>query len=176
MILKETTVEKNYVFEGKILSVRQDEAALPDGKICTREVVEHPGAVCILCVKEGKVVLVRQFRYAFGAELLELPAGKLERGEDPKEAALRELGEETGLRASSLKLLFAMYPSPGYSDEVIYVYKAEGAEAGESHPDEDEFLDVCFLPVERAYAMIENGEIKDGKTIAALLCLKAEIS
>lgn len=173
MELKETPIKRHCVFEGKLLRVRQDEAALPDGKRCTREVVEHPGAVCILCIYEGKAVLVRQFRYAVGEELFELPAGKLERGEDPKDAALRELEEETGLRAASVKLLFSMYPTPGYSDEVIHVFEALDAVAAESHPDVGEFVDTVLVPVEEAYAMIEEGSIKDGKTIAALFYQKA---
>lgn len=172
MELKERTLCKHYVFEGKLLRVRQDEAALPDGKRCVREVVEHPGAVCVLCVCEGKVALVRQFRYAVGEELLELPAGKLERGEAPESAALRELGEETGLCAKEVRPLFSFYPTPGYSDEAIHIYEAVGAERGESHPDEGEFLEAEFVPIEKAYTMIEDGRIKDGKTVAALLFYK----
>lgn len=172
MDFRETSIEKNYVYRGKILQVRRDEVALPGGRTGVREVVEHRGAVCILCMKEGKIALVRQFRYAVGESLWELPAGKLERGEEPLRAAFRELAEETGLEASDMELLFAMYPTPGYSDETIYIYEAKGAAAGESHPDEDEFLDVCFFPFEKACSMIADGTIKDGKTIAALLYFK----
>ncbi len=173
MDLVEKTIKKQVVFEGKILRVRQDEASLPDGKPCTREVVEHPGAVCVLCIKEGKAFFVRQFRYAIGEESLELPAGKLDRGEAPKDAALRELEEETGVKASRADLLFAMYPSPGYTNEVIYVFSAEVKEEAGSHPDEGEFLCVERIPIEKAYTMIEDGRIKDAKTIAALLFFKA---
>ena len=168
MGFEETTVRKNYVFRGKIINVRKDDALLPDGKPCTREVVEHPGGAAVLCVRGGKVALVRQFRYAYGETLWEIPAGKLERGEDPKRAALRELSEETGLVADDLALRFVLYPTPGYTDEKIYIFEAESAADGATHFDEDEFLDVRFVPLEEAYRMIAAGEIRDGKTIVAL--------
>ncbi len=164
----ERTLKKNYVFTGKIISVRRDDALLPDGKPCTREVVEHPGGAAVLYVREGKVALVRQFRYAYGEVLLEIPAGKLERGEDPKRAAIRELSEETGLIAEDLTLRFILYPTPGYTDEKIYIYEAEAAEEGAAHADADEFLDVEYIPLEKAYRMIDTGEIRDGKTLVAL--------
>lgn len=168
MDLTEKTEKKNYVFRGKIVNLRCDDAILPDGKRCTREVVEHPGGACVLCVREGKIVLVRQFRYAYGEELLEIPAGKLCRGEDPAEAARRELEEETGLRAGRLVHLFTMYPTPGYSDEKIYIYEAEEVSEGKSHPDEDEFLSLVSIPVEEAAAMISDGRIRDAKTVIAV--------
>ena len=165
----EKTVRLNRIYEGKIVNLRRDDAVLPDGKPCVREVVEHPGGACVLCVRDGKVALVRQFRYAYGEELLEIPAGKLERGEDPLLAARRELEEETGLRTEKLNYLFTLYPSPGYSDEKIYVYEALNAEKTCQHLDEDEFLSVVYMSVEEALEKIGNGEIKDAKTIAALL-------
>ena len=122
----------------------------------------------MLCVKDGKVALVKQFRYAYGEEVWEIPAGKLERGEDPEKAAVRELKEETGLSAERLEKLFTLYPTPGYTNEKIHVYEAVGATAGESSPDEGEFLTVVYLSVEEALAMVERGEICDGKTVAAL--------
>ncbi len=168
MNLREETVKRNVVYEGKILTLRCDDARLPDGKPCKREIVDHPGGAAVLCVKEGKVVLVRQFRYAYGEELWEIPAGKLERGEDPERAAARELKEETGLSAKKLEKLFTLYPTPGYTNEKIHIYEAVGASAGESSPDEGEFLSVSYVPVEEALAMVERGEIRDGKTVAAL--------
>lgn len=168
MDLKERTVKVNYVYQGKIVNLRCDEAALPDGKPCKREMVEHPGGASVLCVYKGKVALVRQFRYAYQEELLEIPAGKLEKGEDPMLAAKRELEEETGLVASELKPLFTLYPTPGYTNEKIYIYKASGVTLGKQHLDEGEFLNVVFLPVEEVARMIEKREIRDAKTIVAV--------
>lgn len=169
MDLKEKTVKKHVLFEGKIVTLRRDEAMLPDGKPCTREVVEHPGGAAILAVREGKIALVKQFRYAYMEELFEIPAGKLERGEDAEKAALRELSEETGLTAERVCLRFVLYPSPGYTDEKIYIFEAEGLREGDAHPDGDEFLDVRFVPVEEVLEMIRSDKIRDAKTIAAVL-------
>ena len=168
MDLKERTVKVNYVYQGKIVNLRCDEAALPDGKPCKREMVEHPGGASVLCVYKGKVALVRQFRYAYQEELLEIPAGKLEKVEDPMLAAKRELEEETGLVAIELKPLFTLYPTPGYTNEKIYIYEASGVTLGKQHLDEGEFLNVVFLPVEEVARMIERGEIRDAKTIVAV--------
>ena len=172
MNLIEKTVRKNYIYKGKIVNLRCDDAELPDGNPCTREVVEHPGGASVLCILDGKVALVRQYRYAYGEELLEIPAGKLNAGEDPKKAAARELEEETGLCASDLKHLLTLYPTPGYTNEKIYIYEAVGLKEGCQHLDEDEFLSVVFLPLEEALQKIECGEICDAKTIAALLLYK----
>lgn len=168
MDLREKTAEKRYVFRGRILSVRCDAAVLPDGRPCTREIVEHPGGACVLAVLDGKVVLVRQFRYAYGEELLEIPAGKLERGEDPAVAAKRELAEETGFVAETLAPICVLYPTPGYSDEKIYLYEAVNVRRGEMRLDAEEFLDVVPVPLEEAYAMIGDGRIRDAKTVVAL--------
>lgn len=171
MKLKERTVRKNYVYRGKIINVRCDDAELPDGRACRREIVEHSGGAAVLCVKDGKIALVRQYRYAYGEEIYEIPAGKLNAGEDPERAAGRELTEETGLIASRLVLLFTLYPSPGYTNEKIYIYRAEGVEEGVQKLDEGEFLDAEFLPVEEVKEMIARGEIRDAKTIVAVQSL-----
>ncbi|MBQ9118360.1 MAG: NUDIX hydrolase [Clostridia bacterium] len=168
MDLTERTVGKNYVYQGKIISVRNDDALLPDGAPCKREIVEHSGGACILYVKEGKILFIKQYRYAYGEVVLEIPAGKLNPGEDPSQAAYRELIEEAGVTAEKINLLHVVYPSPGYTNEKIYIYEAIGGASGDSHPDEDEFLEVEYIPFDKVKKMLASGEIKDGKTIIAL--------
>ncbi len=164
----EKRIKKNYIYQGKILNLRCDDAVLPDGKPCKREIIEHSGGACALYIKEGKVLLVRQYRYAYGESVYEIPAGKLEKGEDPKLAAARELEEEAGVRAEKLNLLYVVYPTPGYTDEKIYIYEAIGGRQTEAHLDEGEFLDVEYIPLEKVKEMLKKGEIRDGKTIIAL--------
>lgn len=171
MDLEEKTVRKNYIYKGKIVNLRCDDAELPNGDLCKREIVEHPGGAAVLCVEGESVVLVRQFRYAYKEELLEIPAGKLNFGEDPSAAAKRELEEETGLVADLVPLTI-LYPTPGYSDEKIYIYEAKNIRRGTRHPDEDEFLDVVKMPLEEALRLVKSGAIRDAKTIAALLLYK----
>lgn len=167
MNLKEETVEKHYLYRGKIVSLRCDDARLPDGRLCKREVVEHSGGAAVLCVMDGNVLLVRQYRYAYGEELWEIPAGKLETGEDPSLAAARELEEETGFCAD-VHLLTVLYPSPGYTNEKIYIYEADHVRQGHVKLDDGEFLTAQAVPLEEAYAMAEKGEIRDAKTLVAL--------
>ncbi len=168
MDLTERTVNKNYVYRGKILSVRCDDALRPDGRPCKRELVEHPGGACVLYAEAGKLLFVRQYRYAYGEVVLEIPAGKLNPGEDPAAAAARELEEETGVRAEGLRLLFTLYPSPGYTDEKIYIYRATGGRRAAAHPDEGEFVRTEWIPEERVREMLASGELRDAKTIAAV--------
>ena len=164
----EKTVQKNYIYKGKILSLRCDDALLPDGKPCKREIIEHSGGVCVLYVEKDKVLFVRQYRYAYGESVYELPAGKLEKGEEPLLAAKRELEEEAGIKAQTLNLLYVVYPTPGYTNEKIYIYEAIGGEKVKAHLDEDEFLDVEYIPLDKVKEMLEKGELKDAKTIIAL--------
>ncbi len=164
----EKTVKKNYIYEGKILTLRCDDAELPDGKPCKREIIEHSGGACVLFVRDEKVLLVRQYRYAYGESVYELPAGKLEKGEDPAKAAARELEEEAGLKADELKLLYLVYPTPGYTNEKLYIYEATSATEGEKHLDEGEFLDAEFIPLKQVKEMLKRGEIRDAKTIIGL--------
>ncbi|MBQ8309323.1 MAG: NUDIX hydrolase [Clostridia bacterium] len=168
MQYEEKTVRKTYIYQGKILSLRVDDAILPDGKPCKREIVEHSGGACALCVEAGKVLFVKQYRYAYGETVYELPAGKLNAGEDPFLAAQRELEEETGVRAEKLELLYEIYPSVGYTNERIYIYLAHGGKRVEAHLDEGEFLDVEWIELERVRKMLKSGEIKDAKTVIAL--------
>ncbi len=168
MSLREKKLKENVVFRGKILVVHDDAALLPNGKACTREYIEHSGGAGVLYVKNGCVLLVRQYRYAYGEETLEIPAGKLEKGEDPAVCAARELEEEAGLTAAAPKLWFTMYPSPGYTNEKIYVYFAENASQTQAHPDDGEFVDAVYLPIAEALQMIRENRLHDAKTIAAI--------
>ncbi|MCL1952703.1 MAG: NUDIX hydrolase [Oscillospiraceae bacterium] len=168
--LAETTVRKETLYQGLIINVRVDDALLPDGKPCRREVVEHPGGVCVAALTiEDELLFVRQFRYPYGEVLPELPAGKLEPGEPPLPAARRELAEETGAAAAQWEDLGLFYPSPGYCGEKIYLYFATGLTFSAPHPDEGEFLQCERVPLERAVRMVLDGEIHDGKTQAAVL-------
>lgn len=164
----EETVRRQYIYRGKILNLRKDDV-VADGRPTTREVVEHQGGCAVLCVERGSVLLVKQYRYAYGEVLTELPAGKVEEGEDPAVTAARELSEETGYTAEQIRLLYVIYPTPGYTDEKLYIYGAEGLSAGASHPDEGEEVTAFWLPFEEALAMVQRGEIRDGKTVIALL-------
>ena len=164
----EKTIKANYIFRGKILNLRCDDAELPDGKPCSREFIEHGGGACVLYVKEGKVLLVRQYRYPYAESIYEIPAGKLDKGEEPIKTAIRELEEEGGLVADELKLLYVMYPSPGYTNEKIYIYQALSAHETEARLDEGEYLDAEYVDLEKVKEMLANGEICDGKTIIAL--------
>lgn len=164
----EKTIKKNYIYEGKILTLRCDDAILPNGCPCKREIIEHSGGSCVLYVENGCVLLVKQYRYAYGESIYEIPAGKLEKGEDPAVAAVRELEEEAGIRATSLQPLFVIYPTPGYTDEKIHIYWAKEGEKVQAHLDDDEFLDVEYIPLEKVKEMIQRGEIKDAKTLIAL--------
>lgn len=170
MLRQEKCVRANSVFEGKILCVRNDDVLDGAGKPCTREHVVHPGGACALYVEDGKVALVKQYRYAYGEEVLELPAGKLERGEDPKLAAIRELEEETGVcaKAEDAELLFVLYPTPGYTNEKIYIYYVKKGEQTTCHPDEGEFVETIFMPLQEAKECLKAGTLRDAKTIVAL--------
>lgn len=173
MELFEKTVESEIKFQGRIVTVRLDKAELPNGRIASREVVEHPGGVCILPLfDDNTVTVVRQFRYPFQKVVTELPAGKLERGEDHRVCALRELSEEVGTEAEELTYLGAMYTSPGFSSEVLHMYLARGLKQGASHPDEDEFLEGERIPFQQLVDEVMSGEIADGKTIATTLKVK----
>ena len=171
MELTEKTIDSREVFKGRIIRVRFDTVRLPNGKEGTREVVEHPGGVAILAIdSEDRVLLVRQYRYPFERVLTEIPAGKLDYiGEDPREAALRELREETGAVASELIPLGLFYPTCAYSTEVIQMFLARGLSFGERELDEDEFLNVFRLPLRELVEKVLNGEIPDAKTQAAAL-------
>lgn len=170
MNLTETPISQNIIYRGKIITVRVDDARLPNGATSKREVVEHPGGVCIAALTDqDELLFVRQFRYPYGEVILELPAGKLNAGEDPLPAGKRELKEETGATAAHYESLGQLYPSPGYCGEIIHLYLATGLSFGDMCPDEDEFLEVERIPLKTAVDMVMSGEIKDAKTQAAVL-------
>ena len=170
----ETMLESKEIFNGRVIRVTVDKVQLEDGTTSTREIVHHHGGACILPVDaDSSVTMVRQFRYAFGEEIWELPAGKLEKGEDPFAAAKRELEEECGLTADNYISLGEFYPTVGYDTEVIYTWVATGLHETRMHLDADEFLTPDRVPLAQAYEMVMRGEIKDGKTIAGVLKLKA---
>lgn len=175
MNLEEKTLQRNIIYTGRVIRMRQDTALLPDGKTAGREVVEHPGGVCVAAVDEkDNLLLVKQFRYPYKEELLEIPAGKRDKAgdDDPLTCGKRELKEETGYTAKEYISLGELYPTPGYCDEVIYMFAARNLTQGEKCPDEDEFLDLVRIPFEQAVEMVLSGEIKDAKTQTAILKLK----
>ncbi|AGB18935.1 NUDIX hydrolase [Thermoanaerobacterium thermosaccharolyticum] len=170
MNLNEPTKNSNTIFSGRIINLRIDDVVLPNGKVAKREIVEHGGGVSILAInKDGKIIMVKQYRKPAEKVLLEIPAGKLNIGEKPDECAKRELMEETGYIAKELKHLFSFYPSPGFSTEVLHLYLANDLEKGTPHTDPDEFLNVYEYSVDEIKEMIENGLIEDAKTLIALL-------
>lgn len=166
----EAMLESKEIFNGRVIRVTLDKVQLEDGTTSTREVVHHHGGACVLPVDaDGNVTMVRQFRYALGEELWELPAGKLEAGEDPFEAAKRELSEECGLTADTYTELGVVYPTVGYDSEKIYLWAAEGLHTVGQHLDTGEFLDVVKMPFAQALGLVMDGTIKDSKTQVALL-------
>ena len=166
----ETKLESKEIFDGHVIHVTLDTVRLEDGRTSLREVVHHHGGACVLPIDdEGCIYLVRQFRYALGEEIWELPAGKLEPGEDPFESAKRELSEECGLSADNYIDLGVVYPTVGYDSEKIYLWAATGLHKGGQHLDAGEFLDVVRLPFEEALQKVLHGEIKDSKTQIGLM-------
>lgn len=170
MKLEEKTVKENLLYKGRIITVRCDDIELPNGKPSKREVVVHNGGVGVVpLTDDGCVLLVNQYRYPYKSEVLEIPAGKMNPGEDPFVCGKRELKEETGAQAEEYADLGKLYPSPGYTNEIIYMYLAKGLTYGKQQPDEDEFLDIVKMPLEEAVGLVMSGKIPDSKTQIALL-------
>lgn len=169
--LIEKTITSRQVFDGNLLRVYSDDVKLPDGNTAGREYIKHVGAVCIVALTDdNKVIVERQYRYPMHEITLEIPAGKLDsKDEDPLDAAKRELREETGATADKMTYLGRYYPTPAYSDEVIYMYLAEGLKFGEQSLDEDEFLSTELVSISDLADKIIAGEVPDGKTQAAIL-------
>lgn len=177
MIFEEKKVSSERIYEGAILNVRRDTVTAIKGE-AYREIVEHNGAVAIVpLTDDNKVIMVKQFRYACGRAVLEIPAGKIDKGEtDPVKAAERELKEETGYVASDIVYLGKINPSVAYSEEVIHIYGMSGLTAGEQELDEDEAVEIIEMPFEEAYKMAATGELVDAKTIAGLMMAKEQLS
>lgn len=169
MEFKEKTIRKNYIYRGKILNLRRDDILLPDGNNALREIVEHNGGSTVYCELDGKILFVKQFRYAYGKEILELPAGKRDGDEPFEQTAIRELEEEGGFKAERVEKLCEIYPSPGYTNEIIGVFKAVGVKKTSMKLDNDEFLTGVWIEKEEVKKMMKNGKIKDAKTLIALL-------
>lgn len=169
----EQTEEYEGIYSGKIITVHCDTVSMVDGKNEKREIVEHPGGVAVAGLTDkGELLLVRQFRYPYKEVIYEIPAGKLEKGEEPYHAGIREFKEECGAVAKRYFSLGQIYPTPGYCSEIIHLYGATGLSFGEQNLDEGEFLDVVRMPLPEAVEKIMSGEIKDAKTIVATLKLK----
>ncbi len=169
-IFKETLLDSQTIFSGKVLNLRVDTVKLPNGNQATRELIEHPGAVAVVpMLDEDKIVLVRQYRYPVKQALLEIPAGKLDKHENIEACARRELSEETGYMAKEMVRVASIFTTPGFSNELIHVYIAKGLVAGEKHPDDDEFIDSEIYSKSEIRSMIKDGRINDGKTLIGLL-------
>lgn len=168
--LREVTVSRQDIYEGRIFGVHSDRVTLPNGSEASRDIVEHHGGVCVAAFNEkNELALVRQYRYAYGEVMTEVPAGKLEMGENPDEAIRRELAEEVGAEGKNWRSMGIFYPTPGYVTEKIHLYTCDISSIGAQHLDDDEFLCVRFVSLEKAVELVLSGEIKDGKTQTLIL-------
>jgi ADP-ribose pyrophosphatase len=173
--MSDSTVASHRIFTGKIFSVDVNQVRYPDGSVGEAEIVRHPGASAVLpflsdpAGDDPQILLIRQYRYAADTYLYEIPAGRLNSGEDPKACAIRELREETGCTAESIEHLYSTYTTPGFTDELIHTYMAVGLKHGEPEKEADEFLEVLTVPLSRALQMIQQGDIRDAKTALAIM-------
>ena len=165
---EEVTTSSEVIFKGKIISLQVDQVGLPNGSTASREIVKHPGAVAVIPLLGDKMIVVEQYRKPLEKSQVEIPAGKLDSGEEPMKAALRELEEETGYRTGQIRLVSSFYTSPGFADEIIHLYVAKDLVKGTANPDEDEFLDCEAITLEQAQQYIQEGRISDAKTIMAV--------
>lgn len=171
-VFREKLVERRQVYSGKIVALNVDTVELPNGGLASREVVVTRDSVAVAPVTpDGDLVMVRQYRHAGGVELLEIPAGRIDEGESPEDAALRELGEETGYGALELTKIAGFYLAVGFATEYMHLYEALVEPDGDPHPDDDEYVQVELVPLSHIADMIKSGEIEDAKTLAALLHL-----
>ncbi|HGS8849904.1 TPA: NUDIX hydrolase [Clostridioides difficile] len=173
MVLEEKTISSDRVYTGKVITLKVDTVEIPGQGYQKRELVEVGGAVGIIAITDdNKVVLVKQFRKPIEKPIFEIPAGKLEKNESPKECAERELKEETGYSAKNIKLIHKFFTSAGFSNEIMFVYLATGLTPGENNLDADEFLDVYEIELEEAYNMVLKNDVEDAKTSIGLLLVK----
>ena len=171
--LKEDKINSTKVFSGKLIDLYLDNVRLPNGKKSTREWVNHPGAVCIVPIlNNGDILLIRQFRYGPREEFIEIPAGKLDKNEDPLKCGLRELEEETGYKSNKLTFLTNIHPAIGFSNEKMWMYLAEELELSKKKLDEDEFLELLPTPLNQAIEWVFSGKITDVKTIIGIMWMK----
>ena len=174
---EEKTIQSTPIFEGKVISLKVDEVTLPNGGVSKREIINHPGAVAVIAITEDhKILVVEQYRKALERSIVEIPAGKLEKGEEPIVTARRELEEETGYTTDDLTFVQAFATSPGFADEVIHVYVAKNLQKLDVPVamDEDEFVELMEVTVEEAEAMMADGRIYDAKTAFAILWMKCQ--
>ncbi|MFC4404287.1 NUDIX hydrolase [Gracilibacillus xinjiangensis] len=177
MNFEEKTIRSKKIYNGRIINLQLDEVTLPNGKTSTREIIKHPGAVAIIAVTENnKIIFVKQYRKALEKELVEIPAGKLEEGESPEVTAIRELEEETGFTTDVLKYVTSFYTSPGFADEIIYLYETTNLKKlGEKKAlDEDEFVELMELSITEAEKLMESEHIHDAKTAFAIQYIKSK--
>ena len=171
--LKETKISSEQKFSGRLIDLYLDQVELPNGETTTREWIDHPGAVCLIPIlPDGKICLIRQFRYGPGEEFIEIPAGKLDAGEAPLDCAYRELEEETGYRTNKLTFLTNIHPAIGFSNEKMWMYLAEELELSKKKLDEDEFLELLPTPLNIALEWVFSGKITDVKTIIGIMWMK----
>lgn len=176
---EEKTIQSNRLYEGKIINLKVDDVSLPNGKTSKRELIEHPGAVAVIAItSENKIIMVEQYRKALERSLVEIPAGKLEKGEAPEFTAMRELEEETGYTADKLELIQSFSTSPGFADEVVHLYFAVGLKKSTNGAalDEDEFVELMEVSLEEAEEMVRNQRIYDAKTAFAVLWAKERLA
>jgi len=171
--LKETKISSEQKFSGRLIDLYLDQVELPNGETTTREWIDHTGAVCLIPIlPDGKICLIRQFRYGPREEFIEIPAGKLDAGEAPLDCAYRELEEETGYRTNKLTFLTNIHPAIGFSNEKMWMYLAEELELSKKKLDEDEFLELLPTPLNKALEWVFSGKITDVKTIIGIMWMK----
>ena len=169
MNLEEKQLDNTLIYDGRVVKLYKDRVLCPNGNESIREYIRHSGGAAILCINSKKeVLLIKQFRYAYNEVMYEIPAGKLEKNEEPLKAAIREFEEETGNKTNELKYLGKIYPTCGYTNEILYLYFTDKYEISHTHFDEDEMVLTEFIPLDKVRQMINDGIIKDAKTICAI--------